>query len=116
MSLMEILIHVSRVTHDHAKNGGLAAAKNFNPRESCDSRPDIEAEAEAELHILIHVSRVTHDKSWLSAESEKQDFNPRESCDSRRQRAAINQGAEHFNPRESCDSRLAMIIPPLISV
>ena len=34
-----ILIHVSRVTHDSKNGKNLGNTWNFNPRESCDSRP-----------------------------------------------------------------------------
>ena len=101
----EISIHAPHARSDATTFCMDAVVSNFNPRSSCEERPDV-------LLFTNHRDIFQSTLLMRGATAEipmrgrrSTDFNPRSSCEERQDDLEVYAEAHDFNPRSSCEER-----------
>ena len=102
----DISIHAPHARSDNRSRSVVICLSNFNPRSSCEERPD--GRFPRALRVQFQSTLLMRGATRLpeGRVSQSHHFNPRSSCEERHSKANIlARCKDDFNPRSSCEER-----------
>ena len=87
-----------------------SGSRDFNPRSSCEERPDLHDNRATSTHFNPRSSCEERRDMDGSARAREQNFNPRSSCEERPGCGSSPRLSWNFNPRSSCEERRVVAV------